>query len=114
MRRPWRDDPQWTPRGATLPQSLKLMPDDGADLSVWGLDWQAPGLPRPMLDRLTDWQDTFDEHFDPITGWDAASVRDEWAAGANALVSDLRAILDPNGSLEVDLWPLGRDGSDDE
>ncbi len=109
-RRPWMDDPAWEPSGiAPVADVVRLSPDYSADLPLWGISWDDPNLPRNLLVRLTEWQVTFDTHFDPYTGWDSSQVKDEWAADGRSLEADVREALGSACVLEADWWPIEAD-----
>jgi hypothetical protein len=106
-RRPWMDDPAWQPSGrAPVGNVVRFAPDYCADLPLWGISWHEPNLPRDLLVRLTEWQETFDAHFDPESGWDSTMVKDEWAADGRSLEAEVREALGSAYVLEADWWPL--------
>jgi len=84
---------------------VKLMADYGCELPLWGADWWELGLSGSLLDDLADWQQRFDEGFDPFGGWRKGFDPETWTADAGVLARRLRDELDPAIQLEVDLWP---------
>lgn len=116
-RRPWRSTPVAVLKssgskgrvGAVAEaknRRLKLRPEYGAQLPLWGSSWETLGLDVALLDSLADWQDDFDANFNAGVGWKTAEARDRWSAEAVKLEARLRAAL-PGMELEVDLWPVG-------
>ena len=85
---------------------LRLMPECAADLPLWGRSLEPLDLSPWLLDRLAQWQDDFDENFDPFNGWKTPEAREKWRREADRLASELRAALPDEIQLEVDLWPL--------
>ncbi|MDQ6836772.1 MAG: hypothetical protein M3137_00120, partial [Actinomycetota bacterium] len=75
----------------------------------WGISWDDPNLPRDLLVRLTEWQVTFDTHFDPYTGWDSSQVKNEWTADGRSLEVDVREALGSACVLEADWSPIEAD-----
>jgi hypothetical protein len=82
------------------------MPDYSADLPLWGSALIQLDLPARLLDELGDWQQEFDDNFDPHTGWSSEVTKSAWAQRAVSLEMDLRAEIDGKATLSVDLWPL--------
>jgi hypothetical protein len=82
------------------------MPDYSADLPLWGRDWEPLNLPPYLLDRLAQWQDDFDAHFDSFGGWKSNDARYRWSREALRLETELREALPDDVELEVDFWPL--------
>ena len=82
------------------------MPDYSADLPLWGSALSQLDLPARLLDELGDWQQEFDDNFDPHTGWSSEVTKSTWAQRAVTLEMDLRAEIDGRATLSVDLWPL--------
>jgi hypothetical protein len=82
------------------------MPDYSADLPLWGGALSQLDLPARLLDELGDWQQEFDDNFDPHTGWSSEVIKSTWAQRAVTLEMDLRAEIDGRANLSVDLWPL--------
>jgi len=96
QRRPWMDDPAWEPSGnAPVADVVRFSPDYSADLPLWGISWDDPNLPRDLLVRLTEWQVTFDTHFDPYTGWDSSQSRTNGPPTAALLKPTLGRLSDP-------------------
>ena len=107
-RRPWNDRiPTNTGRAALEHETgpVKLMPEYSCELPLWGRSWRSLNLPAPLLDRLADWQDDFDDNFDAFSGWKSPEAHDRWEEQSVGLIRDLERSL--NGvTLTVDLWPL--------
>jgi hypothetical protein len=82
------------------------MADYACELPLWGVDWWELTLSNSLLDDLADWQEAFDDGFDPAKGWRGASAREAWAAQAAGLCDRLETELGGRFELEVDLWPL--------
>jgi hypothetical protein len=82
------------------------MPEYSAELPLWGVTWQSLDLPASLLDRLADWQQEFDDNFDPFSGWKSEIVRAKWSAEAQELEVDLRRALPKEVELVIDLWPI--------
>lgn len=86
------------------------MPEYAIEVPLWNHNWEDLGLPAALLDDLADWQEAFDAHFDPGSGWGngpaALAAKQAWAKRADELVARLREALPEGMSLEVDLWPL--------
>lgn len=94
-----------------LPAVVRFTVDYGAELPLWAagfgnVDWKFTGLPNHLLDRLADWQDVFNENFDPKSGWGNVELRDRWAREACRLIELVRSEFGERIELEVDLWPL--------
>jgi hypothetical protein len=90
--------------------TLRLMPDYAADLPLWGAHLKELNLSGRLLDELGDWQQQFDDNFDPSSGWSSDEVKAEWAERAAVLEVDLRIEITVKARLEVELWPLGEGG----
>ena len=92
---------------------IKLMPDYGCDVPLWGgggqldiEDCRQLGLSVGLIERLVAWQSEFDASFDWERGWSKnPAAREPWRAQADALAADLRGEL-PAVGLVVDLWPI--------
>jgi hypothetical protein len=82
------------------------MPDYSADLPLRGSVLSQLDLPARLLDELSDWQQDFDENFDPHTGWTSEIIKSAWAKRAASLEMELRAEIKGKATLSVDLWPL--------
>jgi hypothetical protein len=114
--RPWRNPAESDLTGwdRTLPAVVRLAPDFGAGaprVPLWGngfgnISWQFTKLSPELLDRLSSWQQIFEESFTREGGWASERGRDEWATRAHALAAELRAELDGRSDVDVDLWPL--------
>jgi hypothetical protein len=107
-RRPWNDRHRKATQHVPLEDStssVKLMPDYMCELPLWGRSWQSLKLPAPLLDRLADWQDCFDDNFDAFSGWKTPEARNAWEEQSVGLIRDLKAAL-KGVRLTVDLWPL--------
>jgi hypothetical protein len=111
------DNPWWHPSDddlgwdEALPRVIRLSPDYGADLPLWGegfgnIAWQFTKLPPQLLDRLAAWQQDFDNNYHYQAGWRSAAIRDRWAHQATELAAGLRAALGARAELTVDLWPI--------
>jgi hypothetical protein len=107
-RRPWNNKPGSARQAVPIENEaspIKLMPDYMCELPLWGRSWQSLKLPVPLLNRLADWQDHFDDYFDAFSGWKTPEAQSLWEDQSVALIEDLKAAL--NGvKLTVDLWPL--------
>jgi hypothetical protein len=77
-----------------------------ADLPLWGANLRELKLSGKLLDDLGDWQQQFDDNFDPFSGWSSEEVKTAWAERAAVLEMDLRIEIKGKAMLEVDLWPL--------
>ena len=75
--------------------------------TLWGRSWRSLKLPPPLLNRLADWQDYFDDNFDPFSGWKTPESRSRWEQQSVGLIRDLKTAL-RGVPLMVDLWPLPR------
>jgi hypothetical protein len=109
------ENPWWNPAESDLgwdeplPDIVELAPDYGAPLPLWGngfgnISWQLTKFSPGLLDRLSAWQQEFDDNFD--RGWRSAEIRDRWASEARELAADVRAELGTRAELVVGLWPL--------
>ena len=87
------------------PTYVKLMPDYGADVPLWGVPWQNLNLGAPLLARLRAWQAQFDAHFHYARGWDDGRIADEWRAEREQLAVELRSAVGPDIEVQVDSWP---------
>jgi hypothetical protein len=85
---------------------LKLMPEYGIDLPLWGRSLDSLDLSPYLLERLAQWQEDFEANFDPFSGWKSTESRDRWSREAERLEVELRAALPAGDELVVDLWPL--------
>jgi hypothetical protein len=106
--RAW-NDPTWTPPFDDDPDpvtSIKLMPEYGVELPLWGADWWQLGLATDLLNDLADWQEQFDTGFSCETGWKTSDVAVGWARRGADLATELRKQLPPSIELGVDLWPV--------
>ena len=85
--------------------SIRLSPDHGVELPLWGAEpWQLEPPPG-LLDDLTDWQEQFDVNHRPETGWINDDAATDWAHRGDELAAALRGAL-PTIPLHVDLWPV--------
>jgi hypothetical protein len=103
------NDPAWTPPFDDDPDpitSIKLMPEYGVELPLWGAEWWQLGLTTDLLNDLADWQDQFDTGFHYETGWNSNDIADGWARRGDELAAELRQQLAPTIPLHVDLWPV--------
>jgi len=105
---PSDDDLGWD---EPLPGVIRLSPDYGADLPLWGagfgnIAWQFTKFPPELLDRLAAWQRDFDDNFHYEAGWRSAAIRDRWAHQVIGLAADVQAALGTRAELAVDLWPI--------
>jgi hypothetical protein len=74
-------------------------------------DFKSLDLPGSLLDSLCDWQQFFDDHFDPYNdGWDTAESKTHWTERAEDLVLWLRREVLGRAELEVNLWPIEETG----
>jgi hypothetical protein len=94
-----------------LPAVIELAPDYSAELPLWGqgfgnIAWQFTKFSPGLLDRLTAWQQEFDDSFHWQRGWRSTESRDRWAREAEELAADVRAELGTRAELTVRLWPL--------
>lgn len=89
---------------------MRLLSDYGAESPTWvGGVMVSPehlSVSAPLATRLRRWQQHFVDHFDVDHGWDSDTAREWYRVEAEGLVEDLRAELDPDVRLTVDLWPL--------
>ena len=107
-RRPWnakRGNARQTVPIENEASLVKLMPEYLCELPLWGRSWQSLKLPAPLLNRLADWPDYFDDNFDAFSGWKTPEARSLWEGQSIALIKDLKAAL-KGVELTVDLWPL--------
>lgn len=88
---------------------LRFSPDYAAELPLWGVPLAQLGLTARLLDRLGDWQQQFDNSFDPHKGWESEGIKSAWSEQAVSLEMDLRVEIDGKAKLAVDLWPLDDD-----
>jgi hypothetical protein len=86
--------------------TLRLMPDYAADRPLWGADLNELNLSGSVVDELGDWQQQFDDNFDPLSGWSSDQVKAEWAERAAVIEMELRIEIKGKAWLEVDLWTL--------
>jgi hypothetical protein len=63
-------------------------------------------LSGKLWGELGDWQQYFDDHFLPHSGWTSKEARDQWAEKAEDLVWQLKRALWGKAELVVNLWPL--------
>jgi hypothetical protein len=96
---------------AARERSIRLAPDYGATLPLWGralhrLD--VDDLDASLLEALRAWQADFDREFHYQRGWSSDVARWRWADAAIDLEERLRLALPPWVELEVNLWPLDR------
>lgn len=66
----------------------------------------SPRFSPGLLDRLSAWQQEFDDNYHWDSGWRSAEIRDRWASEAGELAADVRAELGTRAELVVRLWPL--------
>jgi hypothetical protein len=59
-----------------------------------------------LLDELGEWQQYFDDNFDPHHGWKTEETKRIWAENAVELEARLRRAVWCKADVEVDLWPL--------
>jgi hypothetical protein len=107
-KRAW-NHPTWTPPIDDDPDpitTLKLMPDYGVELPLWGADWWQLGLSPRLLDDLADWQEQFNNDFRSETGWTNDQLAADWARRADELAAALRDELPATIPLAVNLWPI--------
>ena len=93
-----------------LPSAVRLAPDYGAELPLWGqgfgnIGWEFTKFTPELLDRLADWQQEFETHYNWESGWSSARVRERWTKAGTELARDVRAELGDRAELVVDLWP---------
>jgi hypothetical protein len=97
----------YVPRRDDEPMSIRLSPDYMAPSPLWPQSEEVEALvPEPLLARLVAWQKDFDANYDWSSGWTSEQARDEWAAAAIDLESELRSVLTGKAELTVDLWPI--------
>ena len=87
---------------------VKLMAEYSCHMPLWGtVDWQKDcSLSRDLLDRLVNWQRSFDTSFHWDHGWRDTAERDAWAREADELSAALRRELPSDIPLVVDMWPI--------
>jgi hypothetical protein len=93
-----------------LPAVVRLAPDYGAELPLWGqgfgnIAWQFTRFSPELLDRLAAWQEEFDKHFLWDRGWSSTQEKERWASEGKDLASQVRAELGDRAELVLDLWP---------
>jgi hypothetical protein len=91
---------------------LRLSPDYGADLPLWGMAVEPLQIPPSLLEDLSVWQRTFDRQFDAHWGWISTEAKTSWAEEAVELEARLRSAIEGEVELLVDLWPLEDEGTD--
>jgi hypothetical protein len=95
--------------GADDLPAILLSPEYAYDLPLSG-PYRQLDISASLLDALGDWQQFFEDHFDPYAGgWKTEESRRTWAEDAVELEFRLRRAVWSRAIVEVDLWPLGDD-----
>lgn len=89
------------------PTQIKLMPEYSVELPLWsetGLVEDDLGLSDDLDGDLRAWQEFFDDHHRPDTGWDDPAHAAQFQETAQTLEARLRAELGPEVRVFTDLW----------
>ena len=85
---------------------ITLGPEYGYDLPLEG-PFQQFGIPASLLDAMGNWQQEFEDNFDPFAaGWRTPEAERRWADEAVELEFGLRRALRDRATVVVHLWPL--------
>lgn len=93
--------------------TVRLMPEYGVDVPLWGGDWETLALSDSLLADLVKWQAEFDETFSPSSRADRSqwvAIKARWEQDAQSLAARIRREIPPHFELVIDLWPLETGG----
>jgi hypothetical protein len=85
---------------------ITLSPEYGYDLPLEG-PFEQFDIPASLLDALGNWQQYFEDNFDPYAaGWGTPEAERRWADEAVELEFGLRRAVRGRATVVVHLWPL--------
>ncbi len=91
------------------PIVLRLFPEYWDDSPLWPSSDDTDSLvSTDLLERLVRWNQHFNRHYSPDSGWSSQKARDQWSAESVELVAELHVELDGRVLLDVDLWPIAQ------
>jgi len=104
--RPVADD---APPGPTPRNEVRLMNEYSCAWPVWDTADELDPVVEERIeaelgDRLRAWAATFEEHYDPFTGWDSTGVAAAHRAEGEVLRDALQAVLPEPWTVRWDAW----------
>jgi len=91
---------------------ITLTPEYGYALPLEG-PFEQFDLPGSLLDAMGEWQQYFEDNYDPYAGgWKTHVSQEQWAEEATELEFRLRRAVWGKANVAVHLWPLDAEDSD--
>jgi hypothetical protein len=85
---------------------ITLSPEYGYDLPLEG-PFEQFDLPGSLLDAMGEWQQYFEDNFDPYAGgWKTSEAKQHWADKATELEYGLQRAVLGRANVVAHLWPL--------